>query len=316
MSNGQGQGSSVPPSPKDVRIRTMASDIQSMALRGGGSPEYEKILFQEPGAKKKKPLPVYGQPMPSEHGISWTLAWVFGVAAVLAALVFFLYPLITQREPEDPVIPPDDEEVVFPDVPAYLVVPKFTHETLFINEPEEVLSTILGPPVDEAMANGVYEKKVLEVLKTTKTDSGVIQIDLKKTEDQHLALVEFLKLAGAEFIDLEFLSNNFNPDFTFYVYKNGDERWPGLVAKLKPGKSKLLLQSELSKLESSDKISALYLSPPGDKTSGFKDVLVFNEPARIVDFKEEGARFVYGWFHSFFVISTSDEGLLDALLKL
>ena len=315
--NGKGeQGSAVPPPPKDVRIRTMASDIQSMAFRGGGSPQYEKIQLETPQTRKKPTL-IPGQPMPREHGMGWVLGWVFGVAAILAALVYFLYPLITQRQPEDStLVPPNDEEAALPDVPAYLIVPKFTHKTLFISEPNETLSTTLGAPVSGTVEAQIYRDKVLEVLKTAKAESGVIEIDVNKEVNQHLALVEFLKLSGAEFLDLEFLSKNFNSDFTFFVYRDGNNFWPGLVAKLRPGKSKLLLQSEVSNLEGSDKISSLYLNPPGEITSKFKDVLVFGEPARIIDFKSDGARFVYGWFHNFLVVSTSDDGLLDVLLRL
>jgi len=317
MKGREEQGSAVPPAPKDVRIRTMASDMQSMALRGGGSPEYEKFQLEAPGDKKKKPVLIPGEPLPPEHGIGLTLAWVLGVALVLAALVYFLYPLITQRQPEDQVlVSTENEGVALPEVPPYLIVPKFVHEHLFVSEPEEVLSTTLGMIITEVIQTQHYRDKVLGVLKTAEAESGVIEVSLNKEEGQHLGLVEFLKLSGAEFLDLEFVSKNFNPDFTFYVYKGEGGLWPGLVAKLKPGKSKLLLQQEISKLEGSDKIANLYLDSPGETTLTFKDVLVFGEPARIADFSKKGARFVYGWFHNFFVVSTSDEGLLEVLLKL
>lgn len=312
------RGSAVPPSPKDVMIRTMKSDRESMALRGGDRPEYEKVEFYDK-VPKEKPGPVPGQPLPPEHSNWWTFGWIMGGAVILGALVYFIYPFIAVKpSPEEPILPPIEDGGGLPEVPPYLVVPKFFHQSFFKEAADETLSSTFSVALVKDEVSLSYNEKILEILKGASKNTKMIEVFLEKEGDrgQHLGLVEFTKVAEAEFLDLEFLADNFNPDFTFFIFKDGVDFWPGLIAKPKSGKSLALLQSEVLKLESSGNLVNLFLKFPGQGQEKFQDILILGEPTRKLEFPDGGGEFIYGWFHGFLVISTSEAGLKEAALRL
>jgi len=64
-------------------------------------------------------------------------------------------------------------------------------------------------------------------------------------------------------------------------------------------------------------INNLFITPPGMPDPNFKDSLVSGEPVRELHYSS-GASLFYGWFvgNEYLVISTSKEGLQDALGRL
>jgi hypothetical protein len=113
------------------------------------------------------------------------------------------------------------------------------------------------------------------------------------------------------------LAQNFNPDFTFFIYKEKKGFWPGLITQLKPEKNLIVLKPEIAKLENSTNLERLFITKPEGEKGLFRDVLLSGQPARVLDFSVSSpAKFIYGWFHNYLVISTSEVGLKEAIGRL
>jgi len=73
------------------------------------------------------------------------------------------------------------------------------------------------------------------------------------------------------------------------------------------------LSEDVSQIEISPKISNLFLGFIGKpRTDGFVDDTAGGQPVRTLLF-EGGTSFTYGWFRGYLIMSTSKDGLREAL---
>lgn len=300
----------VPPPPSEVSIRTMDSDLKSMALSGGGLPTSQRIAVASSQSQANK--------VQAGSGYWFKIFLAVGIVLVLAAVFYFAFPLfihekdntslgggVASTTPTLPVVPPS------------VTISTFNHQSLFKKTPDRVVSLRLVYPARAITDLETYNQKLLAALPTDKSPSStLIEVELKKEDGTALAVSQFFNVAGMKFLNEDFLAANFNPDFTAFVYKTKDGFWPGLVIRPQGGKNWILLKPGVIKLEEGRDIETLFLTNPGDKSGEFEDISVSGQLARSLKFKNQQASFVYGWFHDYLIISTSLEGLKDAIGRL
>lgn len=297
----------VPPPPTEVTIRTLDSDVKSMALSGGNFPKSEKLMINR-GATQTGGL---GIQSPRAKALIWLLVFAF-----LGALAYFLYPFLVK--PKTTLPESSGGNVVsstLPNVPEELTLSQFNHQTFFGGKVVETLNLeVIYPPrriEDYDLIN--YEAPRLFL---NKENISFSEIEIQKFTRKPLALPEFFNLAQVNWFDEDFWISNFNLDFTYFIYKNSNGFWPGLVLQLKPEKSQIVMDSQIRKIETGEDLFKLFITQPKERSGIFQSVLISGEPARSLKLNNSDANFVYGWFHNYLVISTSLTGLEEAIKKL
>jgi len=300
----------VPPPLSEVSIRTMDSDLKSMALSGGSFPTSQRIAVPSVQSQANK--------VPTGSGYLFKIFLAAGIVLVLAAVFYFAFPLFVHEK--DNTLPSGNATSTTPTlpiVPTSVTIPTFIHQSLFKKTADKIVSLQLIYPARAVTNLETYSQKLLSVLPTNKVStSTLIEVALQKEDGTALAVSQFFNVAGMKFLGEEFLAANFNYDFTAFVYETKDGFWPGLVMRPQSSKNLVLLKSGVVKLEAISDIEALFLTNPGDKMGEFADVSVRGQLARSLKFKNSTANFVYGWFHDDLIISTSLEGLKEVIGRL
>ncbi len=78
---------SAPPPPQEVKVRTLKSDLASIAQSGGGLPRYQNVKIAQTSAQKKKNL----------SGIVTTIAIIVLFAIIVAVAVYFMNQLVLKK---------------------------------------------------------------------------------------------------------------------------------------------------------------------------------------------------------------------------
>jgi hypothetical protein len=81
------EGISAPPPPQEVKIRTMRSDLASMAQSGGGLPQFQNVRIDAPAAEEDR----VGTPQGERRiniGIAIAIVAVIVVLAIIGYFVF------------------------------------------------------------------------------------------------------------------------------------------------------------------------------------------------------------------------------------
>lgn len=85
--NAPGALPSAPPPPQEVKVRTLKSDLASIAQSGGGLPRYQNVKIAQTPAEKKKNL----------SGIITTVAIIVLFAIIVAIAVYFINQLVLKK---------------------------------------------------------------------------------------------------------------------------------------------------------------------------------------------------------------------------
>lgn len=315
-----------PPPQPPITIRTMNSDVTSMQESGGGAPKEEMLNVPRPPIRPEPPkipdegikmkIPGYSGPergtFPSESfpvkakevevpkievsggapagnkAVKAVVLIVIIVAAALigAGLYFYVYPLLlsnTSSEKTTEVTPPP-APTPQPAPPA----PTSRVHTSFItaDKTEEV------PTLSAVSAETVDPGKSL-----------VKEVILKKSGNS-IALSEYLPILIPELKASEVV-NNFDEDFTAFIYYDGNGAWPGLVLKRKSNVVSTVAQTAFKKIESSKSLTGLFLNNPGTQTGEFKDGEYKGVSTRYLVFGSKGAAINYAWTGDRLILTTT-----------
>jgi len=306
--------------PPEVKVRTLQSDLESMTKSGGALPQFQVVRAPSlPSAPASPPAETGGKKL--------TTAIIVLVAlALLGAIIYFSYQLFFNR-PSVGTTPPPEQNATAP-APQPPVQPPpppttppiaqqgFVHRSLFSKPADQVLTLAVRGTVESASDLQTFGQKVTNLLAAAKPAANLFEINIKNVDGKDLDVNEEMALADTAMIDQQFLSTHFNLDATFFIYKDKEGFWPGLITSLKPTENWLFLKNDVAKLEKSPKINNFFLSFPGDKIGDFKDDVVSGQPVRTLTFTAPGAIFIYGWFRGNLILSTSEEGLKQALARL
>lgn len=310
---------SVPPPPPEVKIRTMRSDLESMAKSGGSLPHFETV--KAPGLKILSLEESKKEADKSSEKSFWIIASVVAVI-VISGVIYFGYQIF--RNQQGSSVPSGNVVPVTPStsLPVNEVLgpaQEFVHMTFFKKPPEETLTFIAKSQAENAQELRTFGQRMLEVLATAKKETKFIEILFKDDSGADLSLSEVLSLSGSLVLPGDFLLAKFNPDPTVFVYRDAKGSWPGYVFELKPNENWLFLKDDIIKLEKSAKIENFFLVSPGPPVGGaaggFEDIVISSQPARKLTFSF-GAAFVYGWFRGHLILSSSEDGLKEALARL
>lgn len=337
--------SAVPSSSVEVTIRTLDSDIDLMGKGGGTMPTPERVSIEltntdvslrAPQAETPAFVPPTYVPPPSAPLATRTsteapgaafqktqivapkqssllLYLIGGVvgAAILFAIGFFVYPLfVPESVPVEPRTPPAARSTT---TPVTLPQPDGTtrsHKSFF-TKPAELVAWNMDS------ATGTASQALALFLKNAAQGVSFLEVAPQRNNGSFISWIDFAPRIQS-ILAQGFFQENFETDFTMFVYRDAKKSYPGYILKLSPGKLPILLQKEAQKIESTPSAFAdLFLDPPGAPSGTFKDGQIGGQPTRTVSFTPSGAKFIYGWFGSgYFIMSTSEEGLKQAAARL
>jgi len=301
--------SGVPPPPQEVKVRTLKSDLESMAKSGGGLPQFQSVpvsLSASTGGEEQ-----------SKRRIR-TFFVVAAIAAVVAAaaVVYLAYrPFSDGGEIAGDGFSEQAAAVPAP-APEQIEFVGFVHVSL-LRLPADTMLVFAVPAVAENVFElQTFSQRFRGFLAEAGPEGDFLEVRMQSSDGRDLAAHELLDLLGALVLPPEFFLTHFNPDPTFFVWRDGEALWPGIILKLGLTENWLFLRDEVAGLERSAKVANLFLRSPGVPSSdGFQDVIVNGQPARKLEFSS-GASLVYGWFRGHLILSTSEEGLKEALARL
>jgi len=229
---------------------------------------------------------------------------------VFSAAYFLVYPLLNPKKPS----------VKVPVVPTVKQSLSFEHKSFFGqpidgNFTLEILSPIIGMESEHdkvsSFVNGIT--------------GSFFEIIPQSGGGQALSADDFFSSIGGNVLGSDFLNENFEKDFTLFLYKDKNSLpagkaglWPGYILQLKAGKSPIFLQKAvLQKMESASAERAnLFLTPPGVPAgSQFQNGLSGGQPIWFINYSNASSTIAYGWFfNKYLAISTSLDGLKQAIL--
>lgn len=320
--------SNIPTAPT-IEVRTLHGDVQSMSSTGGTTMQVEDVT-EMIGRK------VTSSPTPEVEGGSTVLFRIIVLVLVIliAALIvgFIMNMGLLSKIPSigrffasaptstvatstplpTPTYIPSSSTVNFDpyaDIEPLRFLRIDADATLPIRLSREAAET-----TEDLLT---FSQRISEQLKSIPSSARFIEIQLTKDGEKPADILTLSSLAGISLFPESFMRENFTPNVTAFVYRNTRGSWPGYIYKLLPNKNPRLLTSQIQMLERSPQTTAaLFLADPGSATGVFSDGTRSGLPTREQTFSTPGAAIGYAWFERYFVISTSLEGLEEALRRL
>lgn len=313
----------VPPPPVvggDVEVRTMQSDIASVKTSGGSEPTPqmfspssltgEPVFDPKTAATKKKGG--------AEKIIIFVVIGLIMVGA-LAAAFFLLKDLfipVTQT-PEAPV-----ENMPFGEVPPPPAAPEGENLPSATVPPIETVHASFFTLAADLIEEQTFKEFTVDALKAVipakeaLADGSIREIVLK-TETGFVDFPSFMAVMIPDIVT-ESVKENFENDFTFFVYRDKGTDLIGFIAKAKPTIS-VESFAAMGGIETSNNLHNFYLTDPG--TIGvFKEGTVNSQFIRYASFSKAGYAFDYGWLkdtsgNRYFVVSSSYSGIKEAVKR-
>jgi hypothetical protein len=323
-----------------VKVRTMRSDLDAMAKSGGGLPRFQNVKIT--GLSQGDVSGIEVERTKSSKGAVTALIVIVIVAAVVVGGYFAYKAFFAGAPASTPVtqspnaatptqtVPPTialttpisgsaPAPAALPTSTAATTTTPFVHASVFIKKPaDQVLTLTLssGGAASNASDLQTFSQKLTALLATANKSANLIEIDVKGADGHDLSVSDILTQANAAILDPQFLDANFNPDATFFVYRDANGFWPGFVLQLKAGENWLFLKDDVQKLESSPNIANLFLENVGNPSAdGFTDSAINGTAVRVLPFPDASAPayFIYGWYESDLIFGTSESGLAQAM---
>ena len=338
-----GEGTGAPPPPAEVKVRTMRSDLASMAKSGGGIPRFENVKVSGLSIEKQKApehferfgkveaAPVEDKPKNSKSVTR--LLMIFAAVAAVAAIgvlgylgyARFVAPrlAVTTQAPNRPSNAGAAATTsTSPSIAASPnAAPPLKHISLFRTPADQVMSFTLSDtsPATGTAAIAAFDAKLTSLLAITNGNAALVEVAITDANGNAVPASELFSALDQAALDPSFVETNFNPDATFFVYRNATGSWPGYV--LAPGGETGVssLQSGTAKLETSPLLGNFFLMNPGaPAATGFASDAIQGSPVRVLSFPKSGTPtyFVYGWVKGDLIITTSKDAFAAAAARL
>ena len=330
----------IPAPTAEIKVRTMRSDLASLAATGGGMPQFSKVEVEGLSISKANTGTAVDIAKPKKSSKSPAFFLVILVAlAVLVAVVWIGKNLFfnkgssavqqgivqnQQASTSNSTSASSSATAVIQTYQSSTVTSSpaiFTHVSLF-KEPADFTVTYSLPQGGVAQTSNdlqTYNQQILTALSGAKKSADLIEVDVKGTDGNDMSIEGLLSEVGAEVIDPNFLSAHFNPDATFFAYRDINGFWPGYVISLGSGQNQASVKSGVQTIESSTEISNIFLAPVAGtpSPSGFTDAVVGSTTVRMLNFTgTTPTSFIYGWLRNYLIISTSRNGFAQAVARL
>ncbi|HUX36085.1 MAG TPA: hypothetical protein VMV71_03570 [Candidatus Paceibacterota bacterium] len=304
--NESGFTAHVPPPPSEVTVRTMQSDLDSMAASGGTAPKAKPVKFLHKSDQEEGEKTSSARLNPIVKLFS-SRAFLITSLSILLAAVFFagyyvIFPLLNPA-------PPTPAKTAA--VPAGSASASFEHVSFLTQATGGVFTLDIFSPIQ-----GLYSDRSQVNSFLTGLSGFFFEIRPENDLGQPIAASDFLNLINANVLDKNFLNANFEKDFTMFLYKDKTDIWPGYIFKIKAGETPLLIGNDVSKIENaSSSWSNLFLGTAGTPDASFHDDLSSGQPIRVINFSNPSSTLSYGWFfNKYLIISTSLDGMKQAVL--
>ncbi len=308
-------GASVPPPPKkQIDVRTMASDAQSLKSSGGFGAEPKTFTPNDfgkgPAYQPKKDIPkIKGQTNPKKHILFIGIGVVVVLVAAAAVAYFFILPIFSQKTPVVPPPPVPTEEKAVTEQAATTTteqattteaVQSFVHQTFFKGAPEFVKQVPLSK-----LSVGDLSSALESAIDSSSTKDSITEVAFT-VDEKPLSAQELLSTV----LPPESINSIFTEDFTAYAYYDGSNVWPGYVFLLNDGEDKAAAEKTVAEwIEKNTNLENLYINAPGARDKdGFRDGSVGAIATRYLPFAEKGASLNYGWLNNYLIIGTSFNG--------
>ena len=316
----------IPAPAEEVKVRTMRSDLASLAATGGGMPRFNKVNVEGLSISRTA-AGAAGQKKGNKPILVFLIVCV--ALAVLVAVGWLGYSLFLNKGSAGQQSGIQSNSAsnsgtvavqAYQSSTAAQPAAIFTHVSLFR---ESVDSTVTfsfsqGGAAQTANELQTYDQQVSNVLGAVNKSANFIEINARGADGNALSIEELLSDADASVLDPNFLSVHFNPDATFFAYRDSNGFWPGYVIAVRPGENQLSLKSGVQAIESSSAIGNIFFTGVGAASpSGFTDAVIAGVTVRVLNFT--GAKpvsFVYGWFQNDLIISASRDGFAQAVARL
>lgn len=321
--NAGGFTAHVPPPPSEVTVRTLESDLASMAESGGGAPKARPVKFfhkEEEEEKARKAAVVSmpgiatGAPMGTPEAAapvvpSFLSSKTFLAISLISLLLvvfmagyFVIFPLL------NPPVPPQAPAAV---PAAQTAAQALQHKSFFTQPVDGSLPLQIPSPVDGVAAESRQLSSFVNAV-----SGSFFEIQPQDGSGQALSATDFFSSINTNVFSAGFLDEDFEKDFTFFLYKDKAGLWPGYVFKLKSAETPLLLANDISKIESaSSSLNGLFFAEPANHDAQFHDELLSGQPVRALNFYSPTSTLAYGWFfNKYLIISTSLDGIKQAVL--
>jgi hypothetical protein len=263
---------SAPPPPPEVKVRTMRSDLEAMAKSGGGLPRFENVKVPGLSAEKQRGAQNIQAFMPKKN-IGFLAAIVFASLVVLGAIGYFAYTMFfagkTAVQPAPAPIRPSANLATTTSNQVSVAQTQATttpagplvHASLFTRPADQMLTLLLssGNAASSAEDLQTFNQKIITLLAAAKRRATLVEINAKNGDGGDLTISDILTQANEMVIDASVLSAHFNPDATFFVYRDTNGSWPGYVLSLKQGDSWLFGSGDAARLEYSPNIVNFFL---------------------------------------------------------
>jgi len=289
------------PTP-EINIRTTESDIKSIE-RGESMPVPESVLppetEKEPVFRPETQVPegMMGMEEEPPKGKKPWLWIILGVVIVgLGLLAYFVvFPLISSPPTPSPTPSPS---------PTTQIIAPAPHNSLFLSPLADQTQITLQNFLLSTITNN------LQLIAANRLpDNTVQEVVVVDINDSQVPWSSYLPAFLPTLTPTQ-LGTWFEDDFTAFIFYDAKGVWPGLVAKIKNSANIDAAKATLTILETSD-LSKFYLSPPG-VFGQFKNGQINGKATRYAVGGIPGAALNYGFVNSYFVISTSYDGLRAA----
>ena len=300
-----------PPPPKQVDIRTMASDQSSFKASGGMGVTAQTI---KPMSKAPKKVDSAGRAVGGDKkkALLIGLGIVIFLSAAAAVANYLVIPMLfPDGELSEPPVANVEEVIEEPVITP--TIPTFTHASYF------------AAPVD------VSTEVNVNTLTLENINIALAQTAVNKADGATGAITEFQVTQGLtgvpvtadEFLltllpDVQFTSP-LEEDFTGFMYDSGTEVSTGYIFAIdsnttEPEVAKALFEDAF---EASASLKNLFPTDPGTPaTTGFKDgTVIGGVKPRWISYSNPGTSLDYGWKGPFVVIAASFDGFKAVVPK-
>ena len=325
-------GSSVPPPPPpEIGIRTMASDMKTMQSSGGAAPTPKTFkpadLSSEPVFRPtsttvnnnvaKAPSPI-GAPgvkviAPANHAkksLLITIVILVALAAIGSVAYFFILPMFMPAAVPPVTQPITTTPITTTPVTTTPVVTGLTEHQTFFTVPAS-----LTVPVSLDLSLASVQAAIVSSSSDIQPTGTFKEISLTSAGKPFTAQ-DFLGLALSG-LPKDFTTSTFEQDFTSFVYYDKNGAWPGYVFKLKSGVDPANAKATVQPIIEASPATFFQTNPGTSSKTTFSDgTLPDGKTVRFVSFSKKGAALEYSWFGNYLTISTSYQGLIEAVKHL
>lgn len=290
-----------PPTPAQIIIRTMDSDIKSVAK---SSQTATPASSPQPVAEaKESTITPSQQNRKSRSGI---LIGILALLLIIGGLGFFGYDAITPFLTKKTTLPVPKESAT-PE-PKPTPRPTFTHTSFF------------RKPADKT-ASATFSAITLENIRATlasfsKETPNTLQEVVLNLDNQPIPLSSF-----GDFFFVGFPYESFSEDYTLGLYYDETGTWPFLIMRLKGETQNIVLLKEkiqqIIEQDSQFTVTQLYIKDPGTPTPSFLDGGVGNITKEVRYRRFEGPNSLnYAWFNDNLIVATSYATLKEVINRL